>query len=138
MGGKLGLIDYDPGNQTGFLVGLDYKYQIMEVRIEDPVDMSLGGMMDLSIFEHFKVFSFGGFVVGSHPLVMRSGRRIIPYGRLILRFDRTNPDGGSSNTDFNIGLNAGGKLEVSGSTSVFLELQLDEQTALYLGVNFGL
>jgi hypothetical protein len=138
LGGKIGLIDFDPGDQTGFLIGLDYKYQIMEVRIEDPIDMSLGGMMDLSIFEDFKILSFGGFLAGSHPIPMRSGRNITPYGRLILRFDRSDPDFGESDTDFNIGLNAGGKLEVSGSTSVFLELQLDEQTALYLGVNFGL
>lgn len=138
LGGKLGLIDYDPGDQTGVLIGIDYKYQIMEVRIEDPIDMSVGGMMDLSLLEDFKTISFGAFLVGSRPIPMRSGRNIIPYGRLILRIDRTDPDIGPSDSDFNIGLNAGGKLEVSGSTNVFLELQLDEQTALYLGVTFGL
>lgn len=138
FGAKAALIDYDKPDQTGFMVGLDYKYQMMEVRIQDPLDMSVGGMFDLALFENFNMLSFGGFLVGSSPLEMSSGKKITPYGRLILRIDRVDPDVGSSDSDFNIGLNVGGDLELTTSTHVLMELQLDEQTALYMGVSFGL
>ena len=139
IGGKAGIIDYDKGDQTGFFVGVDYKYQIMEVRIQDPIDMSIGGLVDFAHFEHFNLLSFGGFMTGSYPFEMDSGRKIAPYGRLILRIDREDPDYFDSDTDFNIGLNAGGALELSSSTSAYAELQLDNiQTAFFMGVSFGL
>ena len=139
IGGKAGIIDYDKGDQTGFFVGVDYKYQIMEVRIQDPIDMSIGGLVDFAHFEHFNLLSLGGFLTGSYPFEMDSGRKIAPYGRLILRIDREDPDYFDSDTDFNIGLNAGGALELSSSTSAYAELQLDNiQTAFFMGVSFGL
>lgn len=137
FGGKIGIIDLDKGG-SGFLLGVDYKYQIMEVRIQDPIDMSVGGMFDFAAFDNVNILSFGGFLVGSYPIEMKSGRKITPYGRLILRIDRANPDNGNSDTDFNIGLNAGGMLELSSATNAYIELQLDNQTAFFMGVNFGL
>ncbi|UCC80736.1 MAG: hypothetical protein JSW64_05095 [Candidatus Zixiibacteriota bacterium] len=139
IGGKAGIIDYDVGDQTGFFVGMDYKYQIMEVRIQDPIDMSLGALFDFAHFEHFALLSFGGYLVGSHPYEMSSGRKITPYGRLILRIDREDPDNLDPDSDFNIGLNAGCALELSSSTSAYAELQLDNiQTAFIMGISFGL
>jgi len=141
IGGKLGIIDYEKANvdQTGFFVGVDYKYQIMEVRIQDPIDLSIGGMLDFAHFEYFSLLSFGGYLAGSHPYEMTSGRKITPYGRLILRLDREDPDIGDTDTDFNIGLNFGGALELSSSTSAYAELQLDNiQVAFFMGVGFGL
>jgi hypothetical protein len=141
IGGKIGIIDYEKANvdQTGFFVGIDYKYQIMEVRIQDPIDLSLGGMFDFAHFEYFSLLSFGGYLAGSHPIEMRNGRHITPYGRLILRLDREDPDLGDSDTDFNIGLNFGGALELSSSTSAYAEFQLDNiQVAFFMGVSFGL
>ncbi|UCE67871.1 MAG: hypothetical protein JSU85_07660 [Candidatus Zixiibacteriota bacterium] len=139
IGGKAGIVDYDKGDQTGFFMGVDYKYQIMEVRIQDPVDMSIGGLVDFAHFEHFSLLSFGGFLAGSHPYRMSSGRKITPYGRLILRIDREDPDNFDPDTDFNIGLNFGGALELSSSTNAHAEFQLDNiQTAFFMGVSFGL
>ena len=138
FGFKAAIIDHDRPDQTGFMIGADYKYQMMEVRIQDPIDMSIGGMADLALFENFNTLSFGGFLVGSSPLSMSSGRKLTPYGRIILRIDRFDSDAGPSDSDFNIGLNAGADLELTTSTHVLMELQLDEQTALYMGVSFGL
>jgi len=139
IGGKAGIVDYDKGDQTGFFVGIDYKYQIMEVRIQDPLDMSIGGLLDFAHFEHFSLLSIGGFLSGSYPIEMSSGKKITPYGRLILRIDREDPDNFDPDTDFNIGLNVGGKLEISTSASAYAELQLDNiQTAFFMGVSFGL
>jgi len=137
LGGKAGIIDYEEG-QTGFFAGLDYKYQIMEVRIQDPIDMSIGGMVDFALFDKFNILSFGGYLVGSRPLELSSGRKITPYGRLILRIDRADHDIAGEDTDFNIGISAGGALELSSSTKALLELQLDEEVALFMGVSFGL
>jgi hypothetical protein len=111
----------------------------MEVRIQDPIDMSIGGLLDFAHFEHFSLLSIGGFLAGSYPIEMKSGRNVTPYGRLILRIDREDPDNVDPDTDFNIGLNIGGKLELSSSTSAYAELQLDNiQTAFFMGASFGL
>jgi len=141
IGGKIGLIDYEKGiiDQTGFLVSLDYKYQIMEVRIQDPIDMSLGGLVDFTHFEYSNLLSFGGYLAGSHPVEMNNGKNLTPYGRLILRLDREDPDNGDSDTDFNIGLNFGAALELSSTTTAYAEFQLDNiQVAFFMGVSFGL
>ena len=131
-------MDFDQGS-TGIFLGIDYKYQIMEVRIQDPLDMSIGGMFDLAFLDNVNIMSFGGFLVGSYPVAMNSGKDITPYGRLLLRLDRINPDAGNSDTDFNIGINGGAALDLSSSSTVFAEIQLDNvETALFMGVSFGL
>jgi len=137
MGIKLGLVDYDGGG-SGFLASLDSKYQIMEVRIQDPLDLSVGGKIEIDVFENVNILSFGGFLTGSYPVAMKSGRALIPYGMLILRIDRSDPDHGDGDSEFNIGLNVGSALELSSSSKAYAEIQLDNEVAFYMGVEFGL
>lgn len=141
IGGKLGIIDLDSGSREGdlgFFIGADSKYQIMEVRIMDPIDLSLGGAFELALFDHFNSLIIGGFAVGSYPVTLRSGRVLSPYGRLIMGFNRTDFRG-RSDTEFDLGLNMGVIMELSSSTRALAEIQIDDNTAAFLmGLEFGL
>ncbi len=141
LGAKVAIIDLDAksaAGDVGLMLGLDTKYQVMELRIQDPMDLSIGGMTEISLFSHVTNISFGGFVIGSYPIALNSGRHITPFGRVIMRIDRTDPDFGTADSDFNIGLNIGGSLELSSSTKAIAEIQLDNQSAFMMGVQFGL
>ena len=138
FGIKLGIVDFDAQDGNGMVIALDTKYQIMEVRIQDPVDLSVGGKIEFGLFEHYNIMSFGGFLTGSHPILLRSGRAVTPYGMVILRVDRVDHDEFDSDSDFKIALTLGSKLELSSSSSVYTEFHLDEMFAFFMGVEFGL
>ena len=142
IGGKLGIIDLDSGSKegdVGFFIGVDSKYQVMEVRIMDPIDLSIGGAFEFAVFDHFNSLILGGFALGSYPVTLRNGRVLSPYGRLIMGFNRGDPDPGPSDTEFDLGLNMGVTMELSSSTRALAELQIDNDTAAFLmGLEFGL
>jgi hypothetical protein len=110
----------------------------METRIKDPLDLSVGGLFNLAIFEQSNTLSFGGYVVGSYPVKMRNGRTISPFGRFVLRVDRLDHDVAGSDTEFNLGFNMGTALQLSGSTQALAELQFEEEFSFFMGLNFGL
>jgi hypothetical protein len=142
IGGKLGIIDLDSGSRegnVGFLMAIDSKYQVMEVRIMDPIDLSIGGTLEFSAFNHLKTFVVGGYAVGSYPVTLKNGRILSPYGRLIMGFNRGDPDWGASNTEFDLALNLGVSMELSSSTHALGEIQIDDDAAAFLmGLEFGL
>jgi len=142
IGGKLGIIDLDSGSKEGdlgFFIGVDTKYQVMEVRIMDPIDLSLGGAFELALFDHFNSLIIGGFAVGSYPVTLKNGRVLSPYGRLIMGFNRTDSNWARSDTDFDLGFNMGVTMELSSSTRALAEIQIDDDTAAFLmGLEFRL
>ncbi len=141
IGGKLGIIDLDSNSEEGDLglfIAIDSKYQVMEVRIMDPIDLSLGGALELALFDHANNFIIGGFVVGSYPVTLKNGRVLSPYGRLIMGFNRADSRW-ASDTEFDLGLNMGVTMELSSSTNALAEFQIDDNTAAFLmGLEFGL
>ena len=142
FGLKLGLIDLDSDSRegdVGFTLGADTKYQIMEVRIMDPIDLSIGAVFELAKFNHYSNMTIGGAVIGSYPVELKNGRRLIPFGRLLIGVERSDPSWAGSNTDFNLSLNMGCTLELSGSTEAVAEIQLDNDVAaLIMGLSFGM
>lgn len=142
IGGKIGIIDLESGSRegdVGFVISLDSKYQVMEVRIMDPFDLSLGGEFELSLFDNVNYMNFGGYVVGSYPISLKSGRLLSPYARLIMGVTRADPDWASSDSDFRLSLNMGATIELSASTRAYAELQLDDDlTAFFMGIEFGI
>ena len=145
LGFKAGIIDLESGSDegdVGISLGVDTKYQVMEVRIMDPVDLSIAGVFELVKFNHFSNLTIGGAVIGSYPVELKNGRRLSPYGRLLLGFERSNQSwagSGGSDTEFNLTLNMGCTLELSGSTEAVAEIQIDSDVAaLMMGLSFGL
>jgi len=140
IGFKLGIIDLDAdhGNSTGADLAFDVKYLVLEERLRDPINLSVGGNLDVGIFEHVNIFSLGINTIGSYPVHLRGGRILDPYGRLIFRVERSDPDVGDGDTDFEIGFNLGSTFDLNQSTKVLAEIQFDDPTAFYLGLSFGL
>lgn len=132
---RFGFVDYNRrfSNDDGFVLAGDLRYQVMEVRIKDPLDLAVGGSFETVLGIGAGNFSFGGFVTGSHSIALNKDKNLWPFGRLIMRLDRF-----ASNTDFNIGLNIGASFNISQSTFVSSELQFDNQFGFIIGIIFGL
>ena len=137
-GFKLGFLD--AGSETGIAVAGDARYQVLHQKAagpqqaENPVDLSLGGGVELFFGDNFSIFSiqFNGMV--SHRYVSASGRGMTPYGRAQLRIQRVG--NGVSNTEGEFGINAGGEFEFAQQLSAVAELQLD--SSVDFGLIFGL
>jgi len=131
---KCGLLDLDGyGDDTGFLLAGDLRYQVMEMRINDPFDLSVGGLFETVLGVGVGNFSLGGLVHGSRTIKLENGKFLWPYGRLVLRWDHV-----ESNDDFNIGFIAGTSYELSPSTMISAEFQFDDLFGFAVGMNFGL
>lgn len=141
IGFKLGIIDFNNGfhdGNTGFNAAFDFKYLAMERRLRDPINLSVGGLIEFTGVENLNIVSFGGNVVGSYPVTLRNGRMLEPYGRLQLRIEREGFNHGGSNTDFEIGFNPGVSFELSKTVRAIAEIQFDESTAFFMGLDFDI
>jgi hypothetical protein len=140
IGFKLGIVDLDdgPNSSAGFDLNFDIKYQILEQRLNDPIDLSAGGVIEFSAFEDLNIFSVGPYVIGSYPVKLKNGRTLEPYGRLLFRFERVDYDRFDSDSDFVIGFNMGTAFELYNSIRAFGEFQFDDPWAFFLGLDFEL
>jgi hypothetical protein len=139
MGFKVGVLDLDDflSNDVAIDAAFDLKYQVMEMRMRDPFDLSLGGTFEFLGFEDGTLISFGFAPIGSYPVTLKNGRILEPYGRLQLRVERVDINS-YDDTDFEIGLNMGAAFELSSSTEAIGELQFDDEFGFIFGVNFEL
>ena len=134
--------DYDPWeDESGIVFGSDLKYRVLETEIGDPLDLSLGGLVEFSSVEHFDRLSIGGYGVLSRDFCFESGRVLSPYGRLNLRMERKSWETGGRDkdhhdTDLEMGLALGISLELTSRASLVGELQMDEFDGLIVGANF--
>jgi len=144
FGLRLGVLnyDYDPWeDESGVVLGADLKYRVLETEIGDPLDLSLGGLVEFSSVEHFDRLSIGGYGVLSRDFCFESGRVLSPYGRLNLRMERKSwetagRDKDHGDTDLEMGLALGVSLELTSRASLVGELQMDEFDGLIVGANF--
>jgi hypothetical protein len=137
IAGKVGFIDFDNSNTSGMILGGDVKYQVMEMRIKDPLDLSVGGQFEALVFTPANFFSLGPFVVGSYPIKLNSGKLISPYGKLIFRMKWIDA-GRHTDSDFDLGFNAGACLKLNTNTSVSAEFQFHDPFGFLLGMSFDL
>ena len=113
-----------------------------------PFDLSIGVMTEyLSIDKKtaplttssFSVFQFGGFLLGSHSFVTKSGKLITPYGRFNIRLEDSNVEkisGNVSNSDIEIGFNTGVSYQFTNTMNLYGEFQIDGNDGLFIGVDF--
>jgi len=113
-----------------------------------PFDLSIGVMTEyLSIDKKtaplttssFSVFQFGGFLLGSHSFVTKSGKLITPYGRFNIRLEDTNKELlgiKSSSSNIEIGLNTGVSYQFTNTMNLYGEFQIDGNDGLFIGVDF--
>lgn len=130
---RAGYIDVDLGGDDGFMLSSNLRYQLMEVRIQDPLDLSVGGQLETILGWSDTNIKIGAFAVGSRPIALTDSKDIVPFGRLILRYDKF-----GDNDDFNIGLNLGANLELNETMSFSGEMQFDDQFGFNLALIYGL
>lgn len=135
-GFRAGFVDFNKGRSSegGLLLGGDIKYQVLELRIRDPLDLSVGGLTEMMLGTPGDYISFGGCVIGSYPIRLNSGKNITPYGRLLIRMSWF--EGGGD--DFDAAFTAGGNLELNRATSLSAEFHFDDPFGFLIGINFGL
>jgi len=128
---RLGFIDFDK-NDDGFVLASDFRYQLMEIRIEDPLDLSAGGLFEFVRVKGSSNYSLGAFLVGSRNVALKDDMALWPYGRLVLRWDKH-----GSEDYTNLGFNAGVSLELNKTTLVSGELQFDDNFGFIIGIAFN-
>jgi hypothetical protein len=137
---KIGFSDLDgPGTNPEFLFGLDLKYKFMDYTSQtanNPLDLAFSTLLEYVNYPGSSVLELGGGLIGSIPFHFESGRNLVPYSRLNLRWERYSANPGFSNaeSDFRVGLNTGVKYELSSGTNLYGELQLDGNTAIFMGL----
>ena len=145
FGVKLGMISFDYGIESseGIILGGDFKYQLLDANLEDPLDLSIGVGLEFFSVTDYNVFSFGANFCGSKDFVLAKGRTITPYGRLNLRGQREHIETGPywdrdiTDTDFQVGLNAGVSLKVSSYIQILGELQFDDKFGFIGGLTYS-
>jgi hypothetical protein len=139
---KLGFSDPDEGNANPrLLIGADLKYQFMDYNSKSkrqPFDMAIAGFFEYVDYDGSSYLQLGGNFIASIPYRLSSGQRLIPYAALNLRLDRNSnhdPHHGS-HSDFEGGVNLGAKYELTQEMNIYGELQIDDNTAFFTGLEF--
>ncbi len=137
-GVKFGFMDLN--DETGFVLGGDLKYQILEDPFTAPFDLAVSGSVEFAATDPVTIFSIGGNVIGSKSFKLRTGRTIAPYGKINLRAQRVDRDGpppaGNADTDFEIGGYFGTDFEVANSLHLLGEFVFDDEFGFIFGVNY--
>jgi hypothetical protein len=140
---KLGLIDPDgPDGDTKFTLGLDAKWQIWRAQATqgEPFDMAIGAQFEYVDFNFGSALQLGGNLLGSYPFVLTNNDILAPYARLNARveiLDIDTPGGGGSESNLELGLNAGVAWQVTTVTTFYAEFQFDGNDGLFVGIDFN-
>ncbi len=145
---RLGVSDIDgPNNDPTLSVGGELKYQFWKFRgqgsgntsgaTSDPFDLAFSAMFEYASFDRVSTTALGINVLGSLPFLSKSGRVFGPYGRFNVRLSTVNPDMATSNTDIKFSLTPGFMLQMTKQARAFAEINLDDNTGISFGVQFG-
>lgn len=121
---RFGLADAD---KVRVVIGGDFKYQFMDAgpALGDPFDLSTG-----LFFEYIEdIFQVGGQAIASRPYLVGRMQALEPYARFNVRLEHFNSD---SHIEF--GLNAGVRWGITPNISLFGEIQIDGNEALFIGL----
>lgn len=130
---------FDPDNGDGSIIfGGDMKYQLWRYQENNnPFDMALDGGIEFVDFEGGNVLSLNGAVIGSVPFKLENASVIEPYGQFHVRYQRVSSDfTDDSESDLKAGVNLGVVFSVAKFTDFTAEVQLDDETAFFIGVDF--
>jgi len=137
---KIGFSDLDgPGTDPEFLFGFDLKYKFMDYSGEmnnNPLDLALTSIVEYVNYPGSSVLELGGGLIGSIPYHFTSGRSLIPYTRLNLRWERysENPGMNIAESNYRVGLNMGVEYELSSDINLYGEVQIDGNEAIFTGL----
>jgi len=133
--------DLETGDDTDGLsfwgAGMDYRYLIVPQSESTPVDIALQGGVGFqarSNFLHVRM-PLGGMV--SRDLLLKDGRKIVPYGGVYLTLGYTDYDV-DTDTDVDVEMRLGIGAEIIRNGSVFAAFHAGIETTFFLGFNAAL
>jgi hypothetical protein len=136
---RLGFLDPE-GGDMGVILGGDFKYLLWKYKEDqNPFDLSLGGFLEYSDNGDLSHFGLGGSVIGSIPFKLKNNSTIEPYARVNLRMQRSSIDtrlGNHSETELKGGVNLGALFSVTPLVDFTAEIQIDDEWAFLIGVDF--
>jgi len=124
VSGRVGLADAD---EVRLALYGDMKYQLLDAgpELNDPFDLAVG-----PFFEYLDdVYQLGVQAIGSQLFNLKGGQTLEPYGRFNVRIESFESD-----SNLEIGVNAGLRWGVTGSISLFGEIQMDGNDGLFIGI----
>lgn len=133
LGAKVAFLDFKSPLGSSLGLNADGKIQILDVFLHDPFDLSVGPEVTYFRINDVTNWYFGAYVSGSKEFILDNGRGITPYGRIGMRLHRVESDLLSDN-ELNTGVGAGVAYEISGYTSIWGELTIEDAGT---GVLFG-
>ncbi len=140
---RLGLSDPDYSNSDPQLcLGGELKYQFWNFEgegVDDPFDLAFSGMFEYVDYDGITVTNLGANVIGSRPFDMGNRHNWAPYGRFNIRLSSVDDSGpGDGGSDFGFSATGGAMFELSSSMKAFGEVNIDDNTALNLGLEFSI
>jgi len=137
---KIALVDNDRiDTQLG--IGADFKYQLMSLKgvSNGPFDMALGAFSEYYNMDYYTVFLLGGQLIGSYPLQLSNNQKITPYGRFNARLEYLSFDNPMSDSQSNleVGLNAGIKWYATDILNFYGEFQIDGNDGVFFGLDMN-
>ncbi len=140
MTASLALLDLENTDNLDIVLGSDLLYQVSHYDLGHALDMSLGGFLEYYSSDRphnhdYSNLAVGMELVASRPLDLSTRFSITPYGKLNVRINRYEVNG-NDDSDFNIGLNVGAVVPLSGFVDLTGEAQFDDQFGFVVGLNF--
>jgi opacity protein-like surface antigen len=137
---KLGLID-DDNMDPKLAFGADLKYTFLDAGGpgNNPVDMSLGGILEMFKAGPYTVMQLGASFLASRDFVLANGNALTPYAAIGLRLERISWEiagDDKSDSDLEFGFNLGVRYEMTRYISLYGELQLDGNDGLFIGLDY--
>ncbi len=140
LGFELVYDDIEAGRDDLGMVGggADFRYRIVAVSEETPVDVALqggGGFLTRSEFTLIRI-PLGAVASRSFPL--EGSREIVPYAGAFLIFSFLSPDGGDTDSDVDVEIRLGASAEIVDRAAVFSALHVGNGTMFFLGFSASL
>ena len=140
---RVGLIDAD-GADAELTIGADFKWQFWTYGKEEnsnPFDFATGAFLEYVDFGGSSVFQIGGQLIGSYPIDLQNSGTLSPYGRFNARLESISWDsrglGDDSESNLEVGINAGVCWQLTTELGLYGEFQLDGNDGLFLGIDFN-
>ncbi len=140
---KFGLVDPDGPGDTKLTLGADIKWQFWNYGKNGghPFDFAVGGFFEYADFSSWSVFQIGGQLIGSIPITLKSGGTLVPYARFNARIESLSSDNNAavdnSESNLEVGLNAGVKWGLTSTMALFGEFQFGGNDGLFMGIDFS-
>jgi hypothetical protein len=130
--------DVDFG-ETVIDAGFDLRYGLVKESEDVPFDLLVGAGLGVTSGDHLTVITTAVFTGASKTLSTSMGREITPYAGLVMtiahtKVDLPGSDDGFSDPDVDVSLRLGLTAALKGDAFVTGELQIKEESTVYLGL----